>query len=33
LERFLDSIRDKNALVLRREPADYDELYRSEKPL
>ena len=33
LERFLNSIREKNALVLGGKLEESDELYRSEKPL
>jgi hypothetical protein len=33
LERFLDSVREKNDLVLREKLEESDELYRSEKPL
>ena len=33
LDRFLDSIRGKNDLVLREKLEESDELYRSEKPL
>jgi hypothetical protein len=32
-DRFLNSIREKNVLVLRGELEESDELYRSEKPL
>jgi hypothetical protein len=33
LDRFLDSIREKNALVVTGTLEESDELYRSEKPL
>jgi hypothetical protein len=33
LERFLNSIREKNILVLGEKLGEPDELYRSEKPL
>jgi hypothetical protein len=33
LDRFLNSIREKNALVLGGKLEESDELYRSEKPL
>ena len=33
LDWFLNSIREKNVLVLRGELEESDELYRSEKPL
>jgi hypothetical protein len=33
LDRFLNSIREKNALVLGEKRGASDELYRSEKPL
>jgi hypothetical protein len=32
-DRFLNSIREKNALVLGEKLEESDELYRSEKPL
>jgi hypothetical protein len=33
LDRFLNSMREKNALVVTGKPEEFDELYRSEKPL
>jgi hypothetical protein len=33
LDRFLNSMREKNALVLGRKLGESDELYRSENPL
>jgi hypothetical protein len=33
LDRFLNSIREKNAVVLGDKLEGFDELYRSEKPL
>jgi hypothetical protein len=33
LDRFLNSIRDKNALVVTGKLEEFDEPYRSEKPL
>jgi len=33
LDRFLNSIREKNTLVLGEKLGEPDELYRSEKPL